>query len=204
MTPDGTRMSATPRGGPFGSGRLTTAPPNPLRLRLRDRPWSSLAHRRRDRWPEPMPLAPMLVLFGALALAGCGRARKPQLFERLPPERTGVTFVNRLPDDTAFSILDYMYYYDGGGVAVGDVNNDGLPDLYFTSNLGSNRLYLNKGNYRFEDITERAGVADSGGWKTGVTMADVNGDGWVDIYVSAVDFPTLHGHNVLYINNGDG
>ncbi len=151
-----------------------------------------------------MPLAPMLVLFGALALAGCGRAREPQLFERLAPERTGVTFVNRLPDDTAFSILDYMYYYDGGGVAVGDVNNDGLPDLYFTSNLGSNRLYLNKGNYRFEDITERAGVADTGGWKTGVTMADVNGDGWVDIYVSAVDFPTLHGHNVLYINNGDG
>ena len=151
-----------------------------------------------------MPLTPMLVLFGALALAGCGRARERQLFERLPPERTGVTFVNRLADDTAFSILDYMYYYDGGGVAVGDVNNDGLPDLYFTSNLGSNRLYLNKGNYRFEDITERAGVADTGGWKTGVTMADVNGDGWVDIYVSAVDFPTLHGHNVLYINNGDG
>jgi hypothetical protein len=143
------------------------------------------------------------LLVAALALAGCGRARAP-LFERLPPERSGVPFVNRLPDDTAFSILDYMYYYDGGGVAVGDVNNDGLPDLYFTSNLGSNRLYLNKGNYRFEDITARAGVADSGPWKTGVTMADVNGDGLVDIYVSAVDFPTLHGHNVLYINNGDG
>src|SRR5207245_2223671 len=139
--------------------------------------------------------AAALTLVVALALAACGPAREPQLFERLPPERSGVTFVNRLPDDTAFSILDYMYYYDGGGVAVGDVNNDGLPDLYFTSNLGSNRLYLNKGNYRFEDITERAGVADTGGWKTGVTMADVNGDGWVDIYVSAVDFPTLHGHN---------
>src|SRR5256884_2092800 len=145
-----------------------------------------------------------ILLLAALALAACGRAREPRLFERLPPERSGVTFVNRLPDDTAFSILDYMYYYDGGGVAVADVNNDGLPDLYFTSNLGSNRLYLNKGNYRFEDITERAGVADSGPWKTGVTMADVNGDGYVDIYVSAVDFPTLHGHNVLYINNGDG
>jgi len=145
-----------------------------------------------------------ILLLAALALAACGRAREPRLFERLPPERSGVPFVNRLPDDTAFSILDYMYYYDGGGVAVADVNNDGLPDLYFTSNLGSNRLYLNKGNYRFEDITERAGVADSGPWKTGVTMADVNGDGYVDIYVSAVDFPTLHGHNVLYINNGDG
>src|SRR5207237_2114096 len=140
----------------------------------------------------------------ALAVAACGRARQPQLFERLPPERTGVTFVNRLPDDTALNILTYMYYYDGGGVAVGDVNNDGLPDLYFTSNLGPNRLYLNKGNYRFEDVTARAGVADAEGWKTGVTMADVNGDGYVDIYVSGVDFPTMHGHNVLYINNGDG
>src|SRR2546427_13211040 len=103
MTPDGTRMSAPTRGGPSGSGRLE---PN----------------RGGHRSAEPMPLAPMLGLFGALALAGCGRAREPQLFERLPPERSGVTFVNRLPDDTAFSILDYMYYYDGGGVAVGDVN----------------------------------------------------------------------------------
>src|SRR6266702_1622775 len=196
MTPDGTRMSATTRGGPSGSGRLTTAPqplasspsgpplvvarasatrPVAPEVRLPGVGGGAVKepNRRGHRSPEPMPLAPMLVLFGALALAGCGRARKPQLFERLPPERTGVTFVNRLPDDTAFSILDYMYYYDGGGVAVGDVNNDGLPDLYFTSNLGSNRLYLNKGNYRFEDITERAGVADTGGWKTGVTMADV-------------------------------
>ena len=154
--------------------------------------------------PRRAPSRVGLTLAAVAALASCGRTREPQLFERLPPERSGVTFVNRLPDDAAFSILDYMYYYDGGGVAVGDVNNDGLPDLYFTSNLGSNRLYLNKGDYRFEDVTARAGVADTGGWKTGVTTADVNGDGWVDIYVSAVDFPTLHGHNVLYINNGDG
>ena len=139
-----------------------------------------------------------------LALNGCGHDRTPPLFELLPPDRTGVTFVNRLPDDTAVNILSYLYYYDGGGVAVGDINNDGLPDLYFTSNVGPNRLYLNKGNYRFEDVTDRAGVADPDGWKTGVTMADVNGDGYVDIYVSGVDFPTMHGHNVLYINNGDG
>jgi enediyne biosynthesis protein E4 len=144
------------------------------------------------------------LLVAALALSACGRPHEPQLFERLSPEHSGVTFANRLPDDTAFNILSYMYYYDGGGVAVGDVNNDGLPDLYFTSNVGPNRLYLNKGNYRFEDVTERAGVADSGGWKTGVTMADVNGDGYVDIYVSGVDYLGMHGHNVLYINNGDG
>jgi hypothetical protein len=148
--------------------------------------------------------SPALLLAAALALAGCGRTREPQLFELLSPDRTGITFANRLPDDTAFNILTYMYFYDGGGVAVGDINNDGLPDLYFTSNVGPNRLYLNKGDYRFEDVTDRAGVADPDGWKTGVTMADVNGDGYVDIYVCAVDFLTMHGHNVLYINNGDG
>src|SRR5437588_9593990 len=192
--PNGMGLWAPPRGGPFGSGRLTTAQPDPLRLRLRDRPWES-----------PGPTADATVLLpAALSVAACGRPREPQLFERLPPERTGVTFVNRLPDDTAVNILTYMYYYDGGGVAVGDINNDGLPDLYFTSNVGPNRLVLNKGDYRFEDVTDRAGVADSDGWKTGVTMADVNGDGYVDIYVCGVDFLTMHGHNVLYINNGDG
>ena len=128
-------------------------------------------NRRGHRSPEPLAV----LLVAALTVAGCRRVRAPLLFERLAPERTGVTFVNRLPDDTAFSILDYMYYYDGGGVAVGDVNNDGLPDLYFTSNLGSNRLYLNKGNYRFEDITERAHVAGPAGWKSGVTIRYFSG-----------------------------
>ncbi len=79
-----------------------------------------------------------------------------------------------------------------------------MPDLYFTSNLGPNKLYRNKGNYQFEDVTAKAGVADAEGWKTGVTMADVNGDGKIDIYVSGVDYLTVHGRNVLYINNGDG
>lgn len=130
--------------------------------------------------------------------------RPPALFELLPPATTGVTFENRLPDDSTFTLLDYLYYYNGGGVAVGDVNGDGLPDLYFSSNVGPNRLYLNKGNYKFEDVTERAGVQGPPGWKTGVTMADVNGDGRLDIFVSAVDYRTMHGHNVLYINNGDG
>ncbi|HEY6222304.1 MAG TPA: VCBS repeat-containing protein [Gemmatimonadales bacterium] len=145
-----------------------------------------------------------LLLAAAAALSACGGKGAPQLFELLSPRATGITFVNALPESADFNIINYLYYYDGGGVAVGDVNNDGLPDLYFTSNLGSNHLYLNKGNYRFEDITARAGVADSEGWKTGVTMADVNGDGKVDIYVAGVDYLTKHGRNVLYINNGDG
>ena len=128
----------------------------------------------------------------------------PPLFEELPPSTTGIAFENRLPEDTTFNVLNYLYFYDGGGVAAGDVNGDGLPDLYFTSNLGKNRLYLNKGDYRFEDVTDRAGVPGAGGWTTGVTMADVNGDGRLDLYVSGVSYLTKRGHNVLYINNGDG
>ena len=126
------------------------------------------------------------------------------MFELLRPEATGVYFANVLPEDSTFSILNYLSYYNGGGVAAGDVNGDGLPDLYFTSSVGPNKLYINKGNYRFEDVTDRAGVGGTGGWTTGVTMADVNGDGKLDIYVSGVSYLTSHGHNVLYINNGDG
>ena len=144
-------------------------------------------------------------MLAVLALASCTRSAPPApLFELLSPTTTGITFENRLPEDTAFNVLTYLYFYDGGGVAVGDVNGDGLPDLYFTSNAGKNRLYLNKGNYRFEDVTDRAGVPGVGGWTTGVTMADVNGDGRLDIYVSGVSYLTKRGHNVLYINNGDG
>src|SRR5688572_2501731 len=146
----------------------------------------------------------ILVAAGVLTFAGCERGEKSAtLFELLPPATTGVTFRNDLPEKAEFNLLNYLYYYNGGGVAAGDIDGDGLPDLYFTSNLGSDRLYLNKGNYRFEDITDRAGVAGPPGWTSGVTMADVNGDGRIDIYVSAVSYLTMKGRNVLYINNGD-
>ncbi len=140
----------------------------------------------------------------ACALGACSRERtSPPLFELLSPNTTGVSFVNQLPENPDFNIINYLYYYNGGGVAVGDVDGDGLQDLYFTANLGPNKLYRNKGNYQFEDITNEAGVVDSVGWKTGVTMADVNGDGHVDIYVSGIEYLTMHGRNVLYINNGN-
>ena len=136
----------------------------------------------------------------------CSCHRPDKLFVSLPSSRTNVNFANNLGDDPHPGILSYIYYYNGGGVAIGDINNDGLPDIYFTANSkGGNRLYLNKGNFEFEDITQKAGVAGTSDWCTGVTMADVNGDGLLDIYVCAVaNMHGFKGHNELFINNGDG
>ena len=132
--------------------------------------------------------------------------RKEDFFINLPASKTNIDFTNELEKHKAFGILYYLYYYNGGGVAIGDINNDGLPDIYFTANnKGGNKLYLNKGNFEFEDITEKAGVAGNADWCTGVTMADVNGDGLLDIYVCAVQGEHgLHGRNELFINNGNG
>lgn len=131
--------------------------------------------------------------------------RKKPLFESLPSSETHITFANTLEKKKLFNILYYLYYYNGGGVATGDINNDGLADIYFTANSkANNRLYLNKGNFEFEDITVSAGVAGTSDWCTGVTMSDVNGDGLLDIYVSAVaGAHGLKGHNELFINNGN-
>lgn len=116
---------------------------------------------------------------------------------------TGVHFVNELNLADTFNILDYLYYYNGGGVAVGDLDGDGLPDLYFSSNRGSNKLYRNKGALQFEDVTKKAGVSGKGNWKTGVTLADVNADGLLDIYLCAVGgYKSLIGRNQLFINKG--
>ena len=136
---------------------------------------------------------------GVALIAACNTRTPtpPPLFELLAPSATGVSFENRLPEDSSFNVLNYLYYYDGGGVAAGDVNGDGLPDLYFTSNAGKNHLYLNKGDYRFEDVTDHAGVPGGGGWTTGVTMAEVNGDGRLDLFVSGVSVLTRGGHNIL-------
>lgn len=126
------------------------------------------------------------------------------LFELLPPARTHIDFTNALPVDPRFNILNYEYYYNGGGVAVGDVNNDGLDDIYFTANLGENKLYLNQGSFLFTDVTATAGVSGGQGWHTGVTMADVNADGFMDIYAcKSGRFGTKYRENELFINNGD-
>lgn len=129
---------------------------------------------------------------------------KPTLFQDIAPEVSGIDFENKLTDTDSMNILDYLYYYNGGGVAVGDISNDGLPDIYFTGNQVENKLYLNRGNFQFEDITESAGVVGTAHWNTGVVMADVNGDGLLDIYTIAVNgIKGLQGKNELFINNGN-
>ncbi|HEX6848846.1 MAG TPA: CRTAC1 family protein, partial [Chitinophagaceae bacterium] len=127
------------------------------------------------------------------------------LFTEVSSSQSTISFVNEPAKNDHLNILYYLYYYNGGGVSVGDINNDGLPDIYFTANSkGNNKLYLNKGNFVFEDITIKAGVAGSSDWCSGVTMTDVNADGLLDIYVSAVaNYLGMKGHNELFINNGN-
>ncbi|MDQ3015985.1 MAG: VCBS repeat-containing protein [Bacteroidota bacterium] len=122
----------------------------------------------------------------------------------LSRESTGINFKNELKDSDSLNILTYLYYYNGGGVAAGDINNDGLPDLFFAGNETSNKLYLNQGKLKFKDITDKAGVDSKDEWSTGVSMVDINGDGWLDIYVCQVDH-IVHspGRNRLFINNKD-
>jgi enediyne biosynthesis protein E4 len=153
----------------------------------------------------PGKIALLLIAF-LLQNSGCGYGseRDGLLFRPLEAVETGITFENTLVEDSTFNMLTYLYFYNGGGVAAGDVNSDGLVDLYFTGNQLPNRLYLNHGGFSFEDVTESAGVAGRSDWTTGVTMADVNGDGYLDIYVSAVTYLDQKGTNELFINNGDG
>jgi enediyne biosynthesis protein E4 len=132
----------------------------------------------------------------------CKKNETVPLFKTLTAAETGISFQNMLGDSSRFNIIEYLYYYNGAGTGVGDFNNDGLSDIYMVSNQGENKLYLNKGNCRFEDITQSAGVGGTGDWKTGVSIADLNSDGWLDIYVSQVSgYKGLEGHNQLFINN---
>jgi hypothetical protein len=145
-----------------------------------------------------------------LIIASCGSDQKEQsteqpVFRSLPASQTGINFRNDLTEDydTYFDL--FAYVYNGGGVGIGDINNDGLPDVYFTGNEVPNRLYLNKGGLRFEDITTKAGVGGNGKWNNGVTMVDINGDGLLDIYVCKGgwhDEPDQR-RNLLFINQGD-
>lgn len=148
------------------------------------------------------------LLLAIVVLGSCTEEKvvrdKSTLFYQLLPSETGIKFANNLSFNPEFNIYTYRNFYNGGGVAIGDVNNDGLADIYFTSNQKENKLYLNKGNFTFDDITASAGVGGTKAWSTGVAMADVNGDGFLDIYVC--NSGSLKGddkENELFINNGN-
>lgn len=141
--------------------------------------------------------------FAVLFLAGCSAKQKQPLFELM--EKTGIDFTNQVEDGKKENSFLFRNFYNGGGVAIGDINNDGLADVFLTSNTAANKLYLNKGNFQFEDISVKAGIIADDIWNTGVVMADINADGWLDIYVcSSGHMPTGNRLNKLYINNRNG
>jgi hypothetical protein len=144
--------------------------------------------------------ATLIVLFLALFSFSC---KKPQVFEQISSNHSGVHFNNLIVESDTINPLDLVNIYNGGGVGVGDFNGDGLPDLYFSGNRVASRLYLNKGDFKFEDITEIAGVDGAGRWGRGVAIVDINNDGLPDIYVCNTIYnePTKR-HNLLYINQG--
>lgn len=150
------------------------------------------------------PVAATLLVLLACLLAGCSRKEKV-LFETTGSNQTGVDFKNTILDSDTLTVLDFEYLYNGGGVGIGDINNDGLQDIYFTANMTSGRLYVNKGNWKFEDVTATAGVSTSV-WVNGVSMVDINQDGYKDIFLCVAgtrNTPPAKKKNLLFINNGD-
>lgn len=146
----------------------------------------------------------LLILFlGTCALISC-HSKKDKRFRMVSSDYTGITFQNQLKETADFNIFNYMYFYNGSGVAVGDVNGDKLVDIYFTSNQSGNKLYLNQGKLKFNDVTESAKVQGLGGWATGVTMVDINNDGRLDIYVCNVSgYLHFNERNQLFVNQGN-
>jgi hypothetical protein len=141
-----------------------------------------------------------------LLLSACTRRSEPPDFKLLTPQETGIDFANTINATDSFNVQTDVYIYNGAGVAVGDIDNDGLPDIFFSGNMVSSRLYLNKGSMRFADITKAAGVSTTQ-WATGASMVDINNDGYLDIYVS-VSGPGQHSKpenkaNLLFVNHGN-
>jgi len=142
-----------------------------------------------------------LVFLSAFVLLACKDNK--QLFRTISPEKSGIDFVNQITESPNLNVLNYEYIYNGGGIGIGDFNNDSLPDVYFTGNMVANKLYINKGNLHFEDITAAAGVDGNAKWCKGASVVDINNDGWLDIYVCAAILPDSNARrNLLYINQG--
>lgn len=156
----------------------------------------------------------LLFLLIGLIFSNCTKEEKetthpPTLFEEISPEQSGISFINQVENTEGFNIFSYRNFYNGGGVSAGDINNDGLVDVYFTNNMEKNKLFLNEGNFKFKDISKSAGVQGIKMWSTGVVMVDINNDGLLDIYVCnagydrAESMESNNQENELFINNGD-
>lgn len=142
------------------------------------------------------------LLWALAILLGACNSKSP-LFRNVPATESGISFANIIPDDEVLNVLHYEYVYNGGGVAIGDFNNDSLPDIYFTGNRVPNKLYINRGHLHFEDVSQQAGVEAREKWSKGVSLVDINNDGLLDIYVSAaVLLPVDDRKNMLYVNQG--
>jgi enediyne biosynthesis protein E4 len=149
-----------------------------------------------------MPLRSIYFIFLSQLFWGCRQQVKQ--FEKISPEESGIRFTNTITETEAQNVLMYEYYYNGNGVATGDLNQDGLPDLFFTGNQTASALYLNKGRMVFKEVTATAGVAGKNAWRTGANIADVNGDGLLDIYVCYSGFGSdADRANQLFINQGN-
>ncbi|MDZ7606987.1 MAG: CRTAC1 family protein [Cyclobacteriaceae bacterium] len=147
-------------------------------------------------------LLPFLLLIG-LFITGCYQAGNNKKFSVISPERSGVHFSNDIQATDTFNVIDFYYIYNGGGVGIGDFNNDGLQDIYFSGNQVSNKMYLNQGDFQFKDISNEAGVEAGDIWSQGIAVIDINNDGWTDLYVCASIYPdSVRRLNKLYINQG--
>ncbi|AVR46710.1 hypothetical protein C7S20_16350 [Christiangramia fulva] len=143
-----------------------------------------------------------LSLLLLLGISSC--EKKDHLFEKLDGEATGVHFSNVLNKKSSLNILNYLYYYNGSGLAVGDYNGDGNIDIYFTANEAPDKLYLNKGNFKFQDVSIRSGIKNPDAWTTGITNVDINNDGLLDLYICKVSgVENIKAHNLLLINQGN-
>ena len=141
-----------------------------------------------------------LVIYSCILLSCNSHYNAQTLFSL--QKNTGINFNNTIKDGQLENGFTYRNYYNGGGVAIGDINNDGLPDVFFTSNMGNNQLYINKGDFKFDDITASSDISQDSMWSTGVVMVDINNDGWLDIYVCNAGHMKDHNRrNKLYINN---
>jgi hypothetical protein len=142
------------------------------------------------------------IIIGILLFSCKPSEKKARLFQLTA--NTGIDFTNEVTNTKDFNIFSYRNFYNGGGVAIGDINNDGLDDIFFTANMTNNKLYLNEGNWKFKDISDKAGFKEKGQWSTGVVMADINGDGWLDIFVCNAGYVNNTPPKCrLYINNKD-